>query len=331
MITMRRMLGGMRRRLRVRRPRPSILMYHRVVALQHDPWGLAVDPAIFDEQMRYLREHRIPMTVDEMVQRLKRGTLPAKAVGVTFDDAYLDNLVNGKPALVQHNVPGTVFVPTGYIGRKVLFWWDELSAMILDCPHPHTSVQVCGEDKVPITWQVSEAKDGDPEWRGWQIPQTKRQAAYVALWSRMQKMSEAEREPVLQALRQQFPINADPLGMPMEKRQIDELVDGGLIRLGAHTVHHASLSDASLQVSREEIQESKRQCEALTPDAVQGFAYPYGNMTSAVCREVAAAGFAYGCAAEAGFLDRQDQDLFTLPRVPAPNIAGRAFGALLTG
>ncbi len=327
----RRLLRGIGRRLRPHVTRPCILMYHRVAPLKHDPWALAVEPELFEQQMQYLREHRVPMTVDEMVRRLKHGDLPAKAIGITFDDAYLDNLVHAKPILARYGVPGTVFVPTGLIGRTVPFWWDELATMILECPRPTDFLQRCGSDEVPLRWGQPERADDHPAWRGWDPPRTQRQTSYVALWSRMQKTTTEVREDVMSSLRGRFEAMIDPLGLPMTRAELTELVEGGVVRLGAHSVHHASLSDISFEESRAEIRGSQAKCRTFTTEPVEGFAYPYGNMTSAVCQEVEAAGFAWACAAEAGFLDGKQTDFFRLPRIPAPNVAGPAFAMALAG
>jgi hypothetical protein len=83
-----RLISRVRAAIRPRRPRPVILMYHRVAVVQHDPWRLAVDPERFEEQIAYLKHHRTPMSMDELVHRLRSKTLPANAVAVTFDDGY---------------------------------------------------------------------------------------------------------------------------------------------------------------------------------------------------------------------------------------------------
>src|SRR5438309_2356455 len=117
--------------IRTRRPRPVILMYHRVAFVQNDPWGLAVDPERFEEQIAYAKQHRSPMSVDEFVERLRSKSLPADAVAVTFDDGYRDNLVNAKPVLARYGVPATLFLATGFVDQDAPFWWDELATMIL--------------------------------------------------------------------------------------------------------------------------------------------------------------------------------------------------------
>ncbi len=327
---MRRLLRGLKRRLHLPRKRPAILMYHRVAPVLHDPWDLAVHPEQFDWQVRYMREHRLPMSVDEMVERSKRNDLPDEAVALTFDDAYRDNLVHAKPSLERYRVPATVFVPTGYIGKGQPFWWDELTTMILACAHPFDRTQTCGADEVRLQWGMPEPADAHPAWRGWDPPVSTRQNSYVSLWRVMQRTTVDERLRVMEEMRKVLPVKDDPLSFPMTQTELASLVEGGVVSLGAHSVHHVSLSDVSLEEGRREIAASRQQCQSFTAAPVQGFAYPYGNMTPEICNEVENTGFTWACAADGGCLQRTDVEYFRLPRVPAANVAGRPFSKLLT-
>src|SRR4051812_35493116 len=96
---------------------PVILMCHRIAEPAWDPWALSIAPARFDEQLRRLTAERIPLSMTELVARLEAGTLPSRAVALTFDDGYVDNLRAAKPILEEHRVPATVFLTTGYVGR----------------------------------------------------------------------------------------------------------------------------------------------------------------------------------------------------------------------
>ena len=44
-------------------------------------------------------------------------------VGITFDDAFCSFVKYALPELVRRNIPATLFVPTGYLGRKAA-WVD---------------------------------------------------------------------------------------------------------------------------------------------------------------------------------------------------------------
>ena len=84
-------------KLQPRRPRPVILMYHRIAEALIDPWDLAVSPDRFAEQLDCLRRSRHPLRLSEFIARLRDGTLPDDAVAVTFDDGYADNFLAAKP------------------------------------------------------------------------------------------------------------------------------------------------------------------------------------------------------------------------------------------
>ena len=79
-----RIISRMRDVIRTRRPRPVILMYHRVAFLQHDPWGLAVDPERFEEQMKLRAEGDVEAQQmdDDFVTALEYGMPPAAGFGV---------------------------------------------------------------------------------------------------------------------------------------------------------------------------------------------------------------------------------------------------------
>jgi len=108
-----------------------ILMYHRIADEPNDPWSLAVSPAHFEEHLRVLSRTRHPLALTEFIAKLRAGTLPPRAVAVTFDDGYVDNLTAGKPRLTAADVPATVFLATGFIDRREPIWWDELACLVL--------------------------------------------------------------------------------------------------------------------------------------------------------------------------------------------------------
>ena len=119
---MRRLLRRIGNRLRPAPPQPLILMYHRVAAPTLDPWGLAVHPDRFASHMEIVRKHRTPLAMSEIVRRLEDGTLPDNAVGVTFDDGYVDNVSAARPRLAAAGVPATIFLVADALGQPREFW-----------------------------------------------------------------------------------------------------------------------------------------------------------------------------------------------------------------
>ena len=92
-----------------------VLMYHKVNDQSPNP--ITVPTAIFAEQMTLLRDLGYTVVGLEAVRDhyLDGAALPDRAVLITFDDGYLDNLENAAPILVEHGYPAVIFAPVGYL------------------------------------------------------------------------------------------------------------------------------------------------------------------------------------------------------------------------
>jgi peptidoglycan/xylan/chitin deacetylase (PgdA/CDA1 family) len=76
-----------------------------------------------------LQQSRRIVPLRELVNDLEGHRLK-EAVAITFDDGYSDNCHAAKPLLERLSVSATLFLMTGYIGRRE-FWWDELERVVL--------------------------------------------------------------------------------------------------------------------------------------------------------------------------------------------------------
>jgi peptidoglycan/xylan/chitin deacetylase (PgdA/CDA1 family) len=96
-----------------------VLMYHKVNDVPENP--TTVPTSVFDEQMALLRElgYR-PVDLDAVLDYyLERKPLPPRAVLITFDDGYRDNLENAMPILQRYGYPAVLFVPIGYVSSAM--------------------------------------------------------------------------------------------------------------------------------------------------------------------------------------------------------------------
>jgi peptidoglycan/xylan/chitin deacetylase (PgdA/CDA1 family) len=95
-----------------------VLMYHKVNDV--DGNTVTVPPSAFDEQMAQLRElDYTVVSLDDVIDHyVDRKPLPSRAVLITFDDGYLDNLENAVPILQRHGYPAVLFAPIGYLGAR---------------------------------------------------------------------------------------------------------------------------------------------------------------------------------------------------------------------
>lgn len=328
----RRALHRILRSVRQSLPKPVILMYHRIADELVDPWGLAVSPARFAEQLQVLCRSRHPLPLTNFVSAFVSGTLPARAVALTFDDGYADNLLAGKPRLEAADVPATVFLATGYLGHSAEFWWDELARLVLVESSPQSVDLVVRGRAMHFELGADLPTRGNQAWRAWSAPLTARHEAYLAIWRALRLLEDEERHGVMAQLRSNFSGSGHfpALGHAMTREQARALATGGLVTIGAHTVTHPQLTGLADGARRREIFDSKAACEALTAERVPGFAYPYGDLDNEVRSLVERAGFAYACSTKHGPIN-STSDAFELPRIHVHNWDGDAFERSLRG
>src|SRR5213592_2427699 len=95
-----------------------VLMYHKVNDLPENPLTMPV--SVFDEQMDQVRELGYTVVgLDAVLAHYAGGVpLPPKAVLITFDDGYHDNLDNAAEVLTKYGYPAVLFVPIGYLDDR---------------------------------------------------------------------------------------------------------------------------------------------------------------------------------------------------------------------
>lgn len=300
---------------RIRRPvAPTILMYHRVAELAVDPWQLAVTPLQFEQQMRWLRRHRAPMPLDEMVRRLAAETLPGNAVAVTFDDGYVDNLAAAKPVLLRHGIPATLFVATGSIGQPEEFWWDELARLVVAGRNGASGEIVIGAEvfDFPPSRNVGSA-EGSLSGENLRL--------YRQLWAALRAAPAPLVRSGLARLREFFHAGGRAEhDRAMTEAELRVWLDGGLTTIAPHTVTHRPMSQLTAGECRDELASSIARCEAIAGRTAIGFAYPYGDRSEDVAAAVRAAGLQYACSTRgAAISDGRNADFFDLPRIHVTN------------
>ena len=120
--------GGARARL-------SVLIFHRVLPEPDPLFPDEMHARRFDVLCGWLTSWFKVLPLDEAVARLKAGTLPARAVCITFDDGYADNHHVALPILRRHGLVATFFIATGFLdgGRM---WNDTVIEAIRACKMP---------------------------------------------------------------------------------------------------------------------------------------------------------------------------------------------------
>jgi peptidoglycan/xylan/chitin deacetylase (PgdA/CDA1 family) len=101
-----------------RQQRLLILGYHGVARYDEHEWDpeLYITPERLRQRMRLLaQEHCNILPLGEAVVRLQSGTLPPRAVTITFDDGYQDFYSVAFPVIESFGFPVTLYLTTYYV------------------------------------------------------------------------------------------------------------------------------------------------------------------------------------------------------------------------
>jgi peptidoglycan/xylan/chitin deacetylase (PgdA/CDA1 family) len=283
-------------------PRGVVLLYHRVAGPRRDPQWLDVRADRFDAQLALLARTCVPLALDAFDAHRRAGTLPPRAVAVTFDDGYADNLQAAAPALARHGIPATVFVTAGMMGSDREFWWDDLERIVFAPGARHgafpAGLGVTVDDGGPPSdddrWTVAAPADPTP-----------RHALYRRLAALLQPLPSAERDAVVAALRTwaQLPVAARPSHRPLTRAELGTLAAQPGITIGAHTMTHPSLARLTPAAQRTEWSECQALLRASTGQGIRFAAYPYGSPSDA---DAATADVAAACGFDAAFVVADD-------------------------
>jgi peptidoglycan/xylan/chitin deacetylase (PgdA/CDA1 family) len=258
----------------------AIIFYHKVSA-RKDCWSVeALDPDIFEGQIRYLcRNYRI-LSLRELLASLNVGELPKKkAVAITFDDGYKDNYLHAYPILRKYHVPATIFLASGSIGGRDLFWWDKVGYAVW-----HAGVR-----------QIQLAELGNYQLES----DIDRRHAALAILERLKGLPDWRKNLLIRELINRAEADIpDGLGeqLILSWEEVIEMSRNG-IDFGAHTVTHPILLNLPTELARWEIAQSKKDVETRIGKRVHFFAYPDGQFNAQIADMVREVGFIGACAA----------------------------------
>ncbi|MBJ6801428.1 polysaccharide deacetylase family protein [Geomonas propionica] len=282
-----------------------VLMYHRVLASSANDGavhpGMYVDVSTFDKHVGYLMDNFHVVFLDELVAKLLRNESVANCCAITFDDGWLDNYTHALPVLEKHRAPATIFLATGYIGTDSNFWPEELW-----CYLKRLSVKKVGIDDVPPSLADPFNDYG------------KRDAAFddnfcAGFIEHMKLASERIRKDTLAAFSQILgPCDAGRLMLNWE--EVNAMGKTGLVRFGAHSVHHQILDSIDATLAAEEIAGSGSALRAKCCSVSNIFAFPNGNHNVQLQDVVATNGYSAAVTTTRGVVTSATNP-FAIPRV----------------
>jgi len=276
----------------------TILIYHRVLPLPDPLRPGESHAALFDRQMAMLARRFKPMPLLQAVQALREGRLHDRAVCVTFDDGYADNLTVAQPILARHGIPATVFVATGYLDGGRMF-----NDAVID------AVAAAGGDALDLRDQgLGLHPLGTVQ---------QRRAAILQLLNQLRYLPAAAREPkvasVIRAAGGRL-LTAPPM---LSTTQLRELASRG-VQIGGHTISHTVLTSLSPAQAEAEIDGGRQHLQVLLDCPVREFAYPNGrparDFDASHAALIERLGFALAVSTAPGAVTAASADCYQLPR-----------------
>jgi peptidoglycan/xylan/chitin deacetylase (PgdA/CDA1 family) len=113
------------------RTRATVLLYHMFGGMDSP---LAIETATFEQQIKYLVDHKVPVVRSAELLRFLDGeaALPERAAVVTIDDGHTSVYTRAFPILKRYDVPFVLALNTAAIegGRPEAVTWDEVREMV---------------------------------------------------------------------------------------------------------------------------------------------------------------------------------------------------------
>lgn len=255
------------------------------------------DVRLFRHQLEFLVRHLRVFSLPDALQQLREGSLPRRAVCITFDDGYANNLHCALPVLRSLGVPATVFIATGYLNGGCM-WNDAVIETFRRTRARVLDLTELGLGRFDLA---------DAERRRSGIGQLLNQLKYRPLAERSAAVADIARRAAVEL----------PGDLMLRSSDVRSLHAQG-IEIGGHTVNHPILARVSPEEARREISGGAAQLADIVGVRPRIFAYPngrpgtdFGPEHEVMARE---AGFTHALTTEWG-VGNQRTDPYRIPRV----------------
>lgn len=278
------------------RGRLSILIFHRVLATKDELLPDLPDAFEFERKMLWIRRWFNVLPLSSAVDRLFDGSLPRRALCITFDDGYADNEQVAAPLLRRLGLSATFFISTGFLNGSCM-WNDRIIEAVRATRCESVDPGVAGLPALPL-----------------HSVQTRREAINRILEA-TKHLDHGERDAAVARIVERSATRPSA-GLMMREHQVRRLREFGM-DVGAHTVSHPILARLAPDAAHTEIRSSKSHLEAITGSPVRLFAYPNGvprqDYATTHVDMVRDCGFAAAVSTASGAASRRS-DRFQLPR-----------------
>ena len=182
--------------------------------------------------------------------------LPHRAVAITFDDGYRDNVTVAAPMLQELGLPATFFLVPAVLSGRSSPWWEVLGA----------AFECTTRDR--LEWNA----------RTFGLNGDGRRLAYDSISADLKLVDATARSASVADLVERLAPrrHADPADLFMDWAGAEELTRLGF-GIGSHSLDHAILANEAREDQRSDLSKSRRELEERLDVAVDLLAYPNGS------------------------------------------------------
>lgn len=235
--------------------RLCIVNYHRILDTPDPLLDEEMDVDTFRWQMQVLAKCFNVMPLGEAMAALAGGRMPPRAVCITFDDGYRSTHDIALPILRELDLPATVFISTAFIDAGNM-WNEKIREAVRSLPDGPLELAVNG---------VGARSIASLDDRKLAIEELTRAAKYMPPPDRLALTHQLE--TLAGGVAQGLMLTSGMIRAMSQQR----------IEIGAHTVSHPILCSLDDAAARYEIEQCKRDLEAIVSQPVRYFAYPNGK------------------------------------------------------
>lgn len=282
--------------------RVIVLMYHGITATK-DPIlhfdHKHVHKEKFEAQLLYLKKKYALIGLKDFIE-WKHGQKNLKnAVLLTFDDGYKNCYTQLFPLLNKYNVPAIIFLPTAYIGKDTVAWYDAMAWYIKNTTK---ETMICDTKILPIRSQEEKIH------------------ALIALKQILHRNPE-KRSFLLKQITKQLNIekkcHEEDLCF-LSWSECKEMQKNG-VTFGSHSVTHPDMTAIDKTSAQKEYTLSKRKIETMLKTDCTTFAYPFGKMNLRLQQQLQDAGYFFGFTVSYGKNTKETKNV-SLKRISINNI-----------
>lgn len=229
----------------------------------------------FEKQMAYLAKYCNVISISDIIAG-RNISKRKKNLIITFDDGYRNNYLNAFPILLRYKLPALFSLPTAFVTSQQPLWNDVIEY----------AVATTNKQLVHIKWYGL----------GFDfrlVTISEKIAFYKWIFAKCIEIRQEERELFIANILQELNVSNDNNELlsdsdyaPLTTKQINIMLESGMIEFASHSVNHFLLSNVNEEVLKSELLNSKLAIERITGVPCKYFTIPGGAYDESVKNEI---------------------------------------------